>query len=59
MIDFETCRAILNEDGDNYTDDQVKEISAFLLSMAELSANKFCETLNLQEDETGNINGKS
>ena len=58
MIDLDTCRKILEQDGDQYTDEEVKQIAALLWEFANLSAEKFLKEQNTTVYEKSNFDGQ-
>jgi hypothetical protein len=57
MLSNEECRKILNKNGNNYTDEEIKEIKDFLWSLALIGV-KTLEITNSDEDSCDNEQGK-
>jgi hypothetical protein len=56
MFDLNKCRAILEKDGDKYSDEEIKLIYDFLTEMAELSISHYLKTNNYEESNS-NVEG--
>lgn len=46
MLDLKKCRSILEEDGDQYTDEEIKMIYNFLKELAEISIAAILKNVN-------------
>ena len=57
MLDLKTCKTVLNQGDEQYTDEQIKQISELLWQWAELSVETYLLNQNNQ-DETSNTDGK-
>jgi len=58
MLDYETCRSILERDGDCFTKEEIEIISDFLWEMAEISTEQFLKEINPFYEEAGDFDGK-
>jgi hypothetical protein len=58
MIDYDVCRKVLEKDGQQYTDDEIRQIADLLWSLAQLSVKYFLNQINYDLDETCNSDGK-
>lgn len=47
-LDLETCKRMLNQNGNNYTDEQVSQIRDYLYQLAQLQCAHFKEWLEYQ-----------
>lgn len=57
MLTDEECKKVLNSNGNNYTDEQIRNIRDFLWSLAQLEV-KTLETNNSDENSCYNEQGK-
>lgn len=57
MLSEEQCKKILNKNGKNYTDDQIRDIIDFLWSLAQMEV-KSIEISRSDEDSGDNEQGK-
>jgi hypothetical protein len=57
MLSEEVCKKILSRNGNNYTDDQIRDIRNFLWSLAQLEI-KIIEITNSNENSCNNEQGK-
>ena len=55
MLDIKKCRDILEEDGDRYTDEEIKIIYDFLKELADASIAAIAKTGN---NEKSNLDGQ-
>jgi hypothetical protein len=53
MLSKEECKKILNRNGNNYTDDQVRDIRELLILLAQIEV-KTLEKINSDEDSSNN-----
>lgn len=57
MLDLSKCRIILEQDGEKYTNEEIKIIYDFLKEMAELSISHYLKT-NKYEESDFNVKGE-
>lgn len=57
MLSDEECKKILNRNGNNYTDEQIRDIRDLLWSLAQIEV-KTIETNNSDENSCNNEQGK-
>jgi hypothetical protein len=57
MLSDEECKRILNRNGEEYTDDQIREIKEFLWMLAQIEV-KTIEKIDSDEDSCNNEQGK-
>ena len=57
MISYDICRKVLEQDGKQYTDEQVKLIADFLFELAQLSVDYFLNQLNNASNEKSSTDG--
>ena len=58
MIDYDTCRKILEQDGEQYTDEEVKQIADVLWEFATMSTEKFLKDQNSNVYEKSDFDGQ-
>ncbi|MBI5857591.1 MAG: hypothetical protein HZB42_08055 [Sphingobacteriales bacterium] len=59
MIDYDVCRKVLEQDGDQYTDEEVKLVADLLWDFAQESVEHFLTQTKNESYETGNFDGES
>jgi len=57
MLSFNECKRILNNNGSNYTDEEIKQVQAFLWELAKLELNSL-ENIDNYEDSCNNEPGQ-
>ena len=53
MLTIQECKKILNRNGNNYTDEEIRSIRDFLWSLAQIEV-KTLETYNSDENSSNN-----
>lgn len=58
MITYDECRKVLEQDGEVYSENEIKQIADFLWSLAQLSVEQFLNNFNNGNYEASNTNGQ-
>lgn len=57
MLNFEDCKKTLNKNNEQYSDEQIKQITSLLQHWARLNAMIILKKIKNIEDEEGSNNG--
>ena len=55
MLSFERCKQILNSEGNNYTDEQIKNISEFIYQLAKVDVEFFKKSQNEKRQKSNSL----